>query len=89
MQPWRVFFSRAWGFLHKGRLDEDLREELQAHLDTLTEENIRGGMSPKDARAAALREFGGVEQTKKFIAGSADCRSSTWRCKTCGSHYAA
>ena len=66
MQPWRVFFSRAWGFLHKGRLDEDLREELQAHLDTLTEENIRGGMSPEDARAAALREFGGVEQTKEI-----------------------
>jgi putative ABC transport system permease protein len=66
MQHWRVFFSRAWGFFHKRRLDEDFHEELQAHLDALMEENIRGGMSPEDARAAALREFGGVEQTKEI-----------------------
>jgi putative ABC transport system permease protein len=66
MHQWRVFFSRAGGFLHKRRLDEDLREELRAHLDSLTEENIRGGMRPEDARAAALREFGGVEQTKEI-----------------------
>src|ERR1700681_4519200 len=66
MHRWRVFFSRAWGFLHKRRLDEDLREELQAHLDALTDANIRSGMTPADARAAALREFGGVEQTKEI-----------------------
>jgi hypothetical protein len=66
MHRWRVFFSRAWGFLHKRRLDEDLREELQAHLDALTDANIRNGMTPEDARAAALREFGGVEQTKEI-----------------------
>jgi predicted permease len=66
MQEWRVFLSRAWGFLHKRRLDEDLREELQAHLDSLVGANIRNGMTPEDARAAALREFGGVEQTKEI-----------------------
>jgi len=66
MHQWRVFFSRAWGFLHKRCLDEDLREELQAHLDALTEENIRSGMTTEEARAAALREFGGVEQTKEI-----------------------
>jgi putative ABC transport system permease protein len=65
MHRLRVFFSRAWGFLHKRRLDEDLREEIQAHLDALTEENIRSGMSAENARAAAIREFGGVEQTKE------------------------
>jgi putative ABC transport system permease protein len=66
MHGWRVFVSRAWGFLHKRRLDEDLRDELQAHLDALTDTNIRNGMSVEDARAAALREFGGVEQTKEI-----------------------
>lgn len=66
MRRWRVWFSRAWGFLHKRRLDDQLQEELQAHLDQLTEENIRNGMSGEDARAAALREFGGVEQTKEI-----------------------
>ena len=66
MDRWRVFFSRAWGFLHKRRFDEQLREELQAHLDALTQENIRGGMTAEEARAAALREFGGVEQIKEI-----------------------
>jgi len=66
MERLRVFFSRAWGFLHKRRLDEQLREELQAHLDALIEENIRSGMTAEEARAAALREFGGVEQTKEI-----------------------
>jgi putative ABC transport system permease protein len=66
MRQWRVFFSRAWGSLYKRRLDEDLREEVQAHLDALTDENIRSGMTPEDARATALREFGGVEQTKEI-----------------------
>jgi putative ABC transport system permease protein len=66
MHRWRVFFARAWGFLHKRRLDDQLQEELQAHLDQLTEENIRSGMSGEDARAAAVREFGGVEQTKEI-----------------------
>src|SRR5207249_6377118 len=35
-----------------------------SHLDALTEANIRRGMSPEEARFAARREFGGLEQTK-------------------------
>lgn len=45
-------------------LDRDIRE----HLERETEENIERGMSPADARAAALRKFGNVglieEQTR-------------------------
>jgi len=40
--------------------------ELRAHLEMLTDENIRRGMSPAEARYAARREFGGVEQTKEL-----------------------
>ena len=65
MDRLRIFFSRAWAFLHKRRLDEDLREELQAHLDALMEEKINSGMTSEGARAAAIREFGGLEQTKE------------------------
>lgn len=39
--------------------------ELQAHLDGLTERHIANGMSPDEARAAARREFGGLEQIKE------------------------
>jgi putative ABC transport system permease protein len=45
-------------------LDQDIRE----HLDRETQENIERGMSPAEARAAALRKFGNVgliqEQTR-------------------------
>jgi putative ABC transport system permease protein len=62
----RVFISRVVDFLRKQRLDENLDAELRAHLDALTEENIRRGMTPEDARYAARREFGGVEQAREL-----------------------
>jgi putative ABC transport system permease protein len=62
----RVFASRIWGFFRKRRLDENLAEELRAHVDALTEENIRSGMTPEEARYAAHRDFGGVEQTREM-----------------------
>jgi predicted permease len=45
--------------------DADLDEELQFHLDQKTQEFISKGLSEKDARYAALREFRGVEQSKE------------------------
>ena len=44
---------------------------MQAHLDLLTERNIAAGMSPNEARNAALRQFGGVEQTQRNRARAA------------------
>ena len=45
--------------------DADLNVEIQAHLDLLVDEHVRGGMPPVEARAAARRTFGGVEQMKE------------------------
>src|SRR5881409_3324924 len=42
-----------------------MAEEIQAHVDLLTERNIAAGMLPHEARNAALRQFGGVEQIKE------------------------
>jgi predicted permease len=61
----RVFISRLLGFFRKRRLEEHLDAELRAHLQSLTEENLRRGMTPEEARYAARREFGGLEQTKE------------------------
>jgi len=63
--PFRVFFSRVRALFTKRRAEGRLNVEIQAHLDLLTEENMRAGMSCEDARAAALREFGGVDQIKE------------------------
>lgn len=47
------------------RLERELDEELRFHLEAQIEENLERGMTPKEARTAALRTFGGVEQVKE------------------------
>src|SRR5256884_885932 len=62
----RAWFSRLLGLFRKNRRDAEMAEEIQQHLDLLTERNIAAGMLPHEARNAALRQFGGVEQTKEI-----------------------
>jgi putative ABC transport system permease protein len=66
MEWLRIFSVRLRGLFRKCLLDGDLDAELRAHLDMLTEENLRRGMSPVEARYAARREFGGFEQAKEL-----------------------
>jgi hypothetical protein len=56
-------------------LDAELREELRDHLQQLIDENIAAGMRLDDARLAALRSFGGVEQLREE---SRDGRGVAW-----------
>ncbi len=62
----RILASRFIALLRKGRLEQELDEEVRSHLEMLVEENLRKGMSPEEARCAALRSFGGVEQVKEI-----------------------
>ncbi len=43
-----------------------MAEEMRLHLEQRIEEHVASGMSPTDARYAALRQFGGVEQAKEI-----------------------
>src|SRR5689334_4681687 len=61
----RAWFSRFVGLFQKDRRNAEITEELQSHVDLLMERNIAAGMLPNEARNAALREFGGVEQLKE------------------------
>ena len=60
----RTFRLRVWGSLAKRDGDARLTEEIQTHLDLLTAEHLASGLSPAEARAAARRQFGGVEYAK-------------------------
>src|SRR5512138_306650 len=51
----------------KSRVDLDLDEEIRSHLELLTEDNIREGMSPEEARRAARIELGGIDQVKELV----------------------
>ncbi len=60
---WRSLFARDG-------LEEELSGELRFHLEEQTRENVAAGMTPADARRAAMEEIGGMEQVKE------ECRDS-------------
>src|SRR5258708_6738217 len=56
---------RFRSLLHKEMAEQELRSELQFHLQEQINEFVAQGMGPQDARYAALRELGGLEQIKE------------------------
>jgi predicted permease len=50
-----------------GARDEELSEEIRAYVEQDAESKIRSGMTPEDARRAALIELGGAEQIKERV----------------------
>jgi putative ABC transport system permease protein len=56
---------RCRSLLRGRRVDAELETELRFHLDQLTDENIARGMTADRARAAAVRQMGGVVQIQE------------------------
>jgi hypothetical protein len=54
-------------FFLSRRVEIDLDQEVHSHLEILIEENIRGGLPPKEAQRAARIELGGIEQVKEQV----------------------
>jgi predicted permease len=75
MSALRRFLLRLHNFLRPGRTEPDLAREVASHLTLLEDEFIRRGMTSEEARLAAKRAFGGVEQTKEL---HRDARSFVW-----------
>lgn len=66
--PFVSRIASTWRNLsHKDVVDQELGEELRAHLDLLTDQKIREGLEPEAARRAALLEVGGVEQVQERV----------------------
>ncbi len=75
MNPWQKVAHRFRALRQKKALDADMDEEMRVHIEMQTEENIAGGMNPNEARQAALRQFGGVDQIKEI---RREMRGVTW-----------
>ena len=58
-----------------GTAESDLSREINAHLQLLEDQHVADGMSRDEARYAARRTFGGVEQAKEQ---QRDARSFRW-----------
>jgi putative ABC transport system permease protein len=68
----RVQNTSNWlrSLFRKKTVEQELSSELRFHIERQMEENVAAGMTQEEARRAATREFGGVEQIKE------DCRDS-------------
>src|SRR5712671_5648477 len=58
---------RLRSLFRRRHVEQELNEELQFHLEHKIEEGIANGLSPKEARYAAMRAMDGLEQRKEEI----------------------
>src|SRR6185369_7212154 len=64
---WYTLPLRLKSILRGRRVEQELDEELQFHLEHKIEEGVASGLSPKQARYAAMRAMDGLEQQKEQI----------------------
>src|SRR6202050_5342579 len=75
MTHWRRIIARFRSLVANERAEDDLAREVASHLTLLADDFKRRGMSPEEARLAARRAYGGVEQAKQ---AHRDERSLLW-----------
>ncbi len=66
MRYLRRIFLRFYQLFTNSKAEAELAREIAAHLALLEDEYIRQGMSAGEARLAARRAYGGVEQAKQL-----------------------
>src|SRR5580658_1867499 len=55
------------GLMHRDAVEGEAADELQFHVDLETDANIARGLSPAEARRAALRDLGGLTPTLEAV----------------------
>lgn len=73
-------FARIRSLGHGRQTDAEVEKEIALHVALLEEEYERRGLAHEEARMAARRSFGGVEQAKQ---AHRDQRSMAWLEQTC------
>ncbi|HXT73202.1 MAG TPA: ABC transporter permease [Candidatus Angelobacter sp.] len=66
---------RLRSLFRRHQADQELDQELRYHIEEKTAQNIAKGMSPQEARRAALLEMGGIEKRKEECR---DTRKVNW-----------
>jgi len=75
MNWWHKIQRGFRALFRKEQLDHEMDEEMRFHLEMRTRQNLEAGMEPEEARYAALRSFGGMEQVKEVCR---DLRGVAW-----------
>ena len=71
----RIFLSRLGTLGRSRQSDRDIDDEIGSHLAEATEEFVRQGLSPEEARRAARQSFGSVTQAREVYR---EVRSFMW-----------
>ncbi|MBI2516836.1 MAG: ABC transporter permease [Opitutae bacterium] len=71
----RQFLFRLQSLFRRRKIEEELDAEVSTHLEMATEANLAAGMPLEEARFAARRQFGGVDQIKESYR---DARGFPW-----------
>ncbi len=71
----RILLFRLRALVQSRQRDREIGDEIASHLAEATEEYVQQGLSPEQARWAALRSFGGVTQTREMYR---EVRSFMW-----------
>ncbi len=71
----RRLWAKLVCFVRRGAAEREMNREIEAHLVLLAEDFERRGMTAAEARLAARRAYGGVEQVKEL---HRDERSFVW-----------
>ena len=56
---------RLRSVFRRARVEQELDDEIRDHIDRRVEEDVARGVPREQARQAALRAFGGIEQAKE------------------------
>ena len=67
MRPLARLGSLWRGIVQRSRMDAELDEELDGYFEELVARKLAAGASPDEARRAARREMGGVQQLKQAV----------------------
>jgi hypothetical protein len=71
---WAKLQSLLAGLFRRRRVETDLADEIQFHIETRARDLVARGMSPEVARRTARIEFGSVERYKEEVRGARGLR---------------
>src|SRR5438876_3216431 len=75
MKTWQKIRLRIRALFRKRELDAEMDEKRRSHIEMRTRQSVEAGMSPEDARYAALKRFGWAESIKETCR---EQRAVTW-----------
>src|SRR5215470_14958347 len=70
-----IIGARLRALFRRESVLRDIEEELRVHVEMETEANIKRGMEPEEARAAALKSFGALGRNTEL---GYDIRGRGW-----------